>query len=93
MYVIIIILGVLEMIGGLLVLPEVQSAIHQILAVAALGFGGVTLALGIVISKLDQLRVTAGTDGGRKVDVSKWSAKDRDAYLAQQASQRRDHGA
>ncbi|TPI63955.1 hypothetical protein FJ417_03365 [Mesorhizobium sp. B3-1-7] len=50
--VLIILLGLGEMVMGIDVMAQAQSSIHEILAVAAFGFGSVTLALGVISLQL-----------------------------------------
>ncbi|TIS53096.1 MAG: hypothetical protein E5W91_32430 [Mesorhizobium sp.] len=81
MAVLIIIVALLEILAGISVFGAAKSAIHEILATAAFGFGTVTFALGIIVGKLGDLARATATDGGRQVDMSKWSKADRDRYL------------
>lgn len=52
----IFLIGLLQIIGGLLVLLQANSAIHEILAALAFGFGVLSLALSVVISRLTEIR-------------------------------------
>ncbi|WP_143747958.1 hypothetical protein [Mesorhizobium temperatum] len=55
------IVGVLEILAGLSFFGASKSAIHEILATAAFGFGTVTFALGVIVEKLGALaRATKG---------------------------------
>lgn len=49
----ILILGLLQMAGGIVVLVTAKSAIHEILATAAFGFGVISFALAVIIAKID----------------------------------------
>ena len=49
---IIAILGVLQMIGGVLVALSAKSAIHEILGAVSFGMGPIALALAVVIGHL-----------------------------------------
>jgi len=60
-----------------------KSAIHEILATAAFGFGTVTFALGFIVGKLGDLARVTATDGGRQVDMSKWFKADRERHATQ----------
>lgn len=47
------ILGLLQMAGGVFVLVTAKSAVHEILATAAFGFGVISFALAVIIAKID----------------------------------------
>ncbi len=49
----ILILGILQMLGGIAVALGAKSAIHEILAACAFGLGAITFALAIIIVKID----------------------------------------
>lgn len=49
---VIAILGVLQMIGGVLVALSAKSAIHEILGAVSFGMGTIALALAVVIGHL-----------------------------------------
>jgi len=52
MGILIILLGLLEMLGGFATLGVATTVIHEILSVCAFGFGSITLALGVIIRQL-----------------------------------------
>lgn len=52
MGIIIAILGVLQMVGGLLAAMSAKSAIHEILGAVSFGMGTIALGLAVVISLL-----------------------------------------
>lgn len=68
---IIFVLGGLQIIAGIAFATEAASAIHQILAAIAFGFGTVCLGLGGIISKIEN-KTTVKTeqlpDGSISVD-------------------------
>ncbi|MXN48815.1 hypothetical protein GR138_26810 [Shinella kummerowiae] len=49
----IMILGLLQIAGGVFVVVTAKSAIHEILATAAFGFGVISVALSVIIAKID----------------------------------------
>ena len=49
----ILILGLLQMAGGVFAAIFAVSAVHQILAACAFGFGVVAFALAVIIAKID----------------------------------------
>lgn len=55
----IIILGALQMLGGVLAFLGSASAIHQILGALAFGMGILSLGLAGIIIRLDDIKVTA----------------------------------
>ncbi|GMB83409.1 hypothetical protein NN6n1_41920 [Shinella zoogloeoides] len=56
---IIAILGVLQMIGGVLVALSAKSAIHEILGAVSFGMGTIALALAVVIGHLRAISAKA----------------------------------
>ena len=53
MAVIILLLGLLQMFGGVVVAIIAKSAMHEILGAAAFGLGVISMALAIIIAKID----------------------------------------
>lgn len=49
----ILILGLLQMAGGVFVAMVSKSAIHEILGAIAFGFGVLSMALAVIIAKID----------------------------------------
>jgi hypothetical protein len=60
MRLIIIILGILQMLGGVLAFIGSQSAIHQILGAVSFGLGTICIALVMVIMEIEKLAPRKG---------------------------------
>lgn len=53
MAVIILLLGLLQMFGGVIVAFIAKTAMHEILGATAFGLGVISMALSIIIAKID----------------------------------------
>lgn len=49
----IFLLGILQVVGGVLIAFAAKSAMHEIVGAISLGLGVVSAALGIIIAKID----------------------------------------
>ena len=82
MAVIIGLVALLQIIGGLLVFVSAKSAIHEILGTLSFGMGILSMALTVVIGKLDEIKkanqeAAEIAFGSREVQLKIASAFDR----------------
>jgi Na+/phosphate symporter len=59
MHVLIVIVGILQAVGGVLFFLIAKSEIHEILGSLTFGFGILSLALGTALSRLDEIKAVS----------------------------------
>jgi len=57
---VIIILGALQILGGVLAFASAASAIHQILGAVMFGMGVVSLGVGVLVDRIDKVGANTG---------------------------------
>ncbi|MGH6807661.1 MAG: hypothetical protein ACREEJ_12595 [Ensifer adhaerens] len=60
MGVFILLLGLIQMAGAVLVAITAKSAVHEILSAVAFGLGVVSMAFAVIIGKLDDMKASKG---------------------------------
>ena len=64
MVIVLVLVGALEVLGGLSVFSSSQSAIHEILGILMIGFGFLSIGLAAILHELRKARSIRSTDQG-----------------------------